>query len=66
MLINNNTQIPIEVGILDQELRNIIRIYKIAPGDSQPAPVELAYTSRFVVQPDRESTSGRAVAAIYG
>ncbi|KAF8453095.1 hypothetical protein BGX38DRAFT_1249760 [Terfezia claveryi] len=52
MLISNNTQISIELGILDKELRNIIKIYKIAPGDSQPAPIELAYTNNFVVRPD--------------
>lgn len=61
MLISNNTQIPIELGILDQELRNIIKIYKIAPGDSQPAPIELAYTNNFVVRPDRKSTFGPVV-----
>lgn len=53
MLISNNTQIPIELGIRDRELK-IIKIYKIAPGESQPTPVELAYTHNFVVRPDRE------------
>lgn len=55
MLVCNNTQIPIELGILDQELKNITKIYKIPPGESQPAPVELAFSHSYLVRPDRES-----------
>ena len=54
LLLSNNTQIPIELGILDLEYRNIIKIYQIAPGESQPAPIELAYSHSYVVRPDRE------------
>ncbi|KAI5810307.1 hypothetical protein DFH27DRAFT_185031 [Peziza echinospora] len=52
MLLSNNTQIPIELGMLDNEMRNITKIYKIAPGESQPAPIEFAYTQKFLVRPD--------------
>lgn len=55
MLICNNTQIPIELGILDHEFTSITKIYKIPPGESQPAPVELAYSHSYLVRPDRES-----------
>ena len=53
LLVCNNTQIPIELGILDSGLQNVTRIYKIAPGESQPAPVELAYSNSYIIRPDR-------------
>ncbi|KAK6541287.1 hypothetical protein TWF694_008645 [Orbilia ellipsospora] len=51
-LIENNTQIPIELGILDSGRNHIARLYKIKPGDARPFPVESAFYSAAVVRPD--------------
>jgi vacuolar protein sorting-associated protein 13A/C len=51
-LIENNTQIPIEMGILDSQGTHLIKVYKILPGEGQPAPVETAYYQDLVVRPD--------------
>ncbi|PWW77256.1 DUF1162-domain-containing protein [Tuber magnatum] len=52
LTIENNTQIPVEIGVLDIEGQNIVRVYKILPGESQPAPIEAAYRQSVVVRPD--------------
>lgn len=52
LLVKNNTQIPIELGVLDLQSQNIVRVYKVSPGGNQPAPIEAAYTHGFVVRPD--------------
>ncbi|KAF8254179.1 hypothetical protein K440DRAFT_652243 [Wilcoxina mikolae CBS 423.85] len=51
-LIENNTQIPVEMGILDPQRTHLIKVYKIVPGESQPAPVEAAYHQAVVIRPD--------------
>jgi vacuolar protein sorting-associated protein 13A/C len=51
-LIENNTQIPVEMGILDRQGKHLIKVYKILPGESQPAPVEAAYHQAVVIRPD--------------
>ncbi|TGZ78721.1 hypothetical protein EX30DRAFT_322121 [Ascodesmis nigricans] len=51
-LVENRSQIPVELGVLDSTGRNIIRIYKILPGESQPTPIQLTYDSPVVVRPD--------------
>ncbi|KAK6533217.1 hypothetical protein TWF281_007367 [Arthrobotrys megalospora] len=52
LLVENNTQIPIELGILDSGRAHIARIYKIKPGGAHPFPVEAAFYSSAVVRPD--------------
>jgi len=54
LIIENNTQIPVEIGVLDIEAQNTVRVYKILPGESQPAPIEAAYHQSVVVRPDGE------------
>lgn len=51
--IENNTLIPIEMGVLDAEAGNLLRIEKILPGESRPAPVELVYTKSLLVRPNQ-------------
>ncbi|KAF3086913.1 hypothetical protein TWF102_010860 [Orbilia oligospora] len=52
LLVENNTQIPIELGILDSGRTHVARIYKIKPGGAHPFPVEAAFYSSAVVRPD--------------
>lgn len=53
LLVENNTQIPIELGIYDPEARHILKIEKVAPGDARPAPVGAAYMHSILVRPDQ-------------
>ena len=53
LLVENNTQIPVEVGVLDPEAGNILKIEKIAPGDGRPAPVGAAYMHSLIIRPDQ-------------
>jgi vacuolar protein sorting-associated protein 13A/C len=53
LLVENNTQIPIEIGIYDPEEGHLLKIEKIAPGDARPAPVGAAYKQSIVVRPDQ-------------
>jgi vacuolar protein sorting-associated protein 13A/C len=53
LLIENNTQIPVEMGVLDPEAGNILKIEKIAPGDGRPAPVGAAYMHSLIIRPDQ-------------
>ncbi|PNS16408.1 Vacuolar protein sorting-associated protein 13 [Sphaceloma murrayae] len=52
LLVENNTQVPIEIGVLDTAEGHLSKIDKIAPGDSRPAPVGAAYMHCLVVRPD--------------
>ncbi|KAL7273138.1 Vacuolar protein sorting-associated protein 13 [Rhizina undulata] len=52
MTFENSTQIPVELGILDPTGNHIERIYKILPGESQPAPIEASYHQSVVLRPD--------------
>jgi vacuolar protein sorting-associated protein 13A/C len=40
------------MGILDPQGTHLIKVYKIVPGESQPAPVEAAYHQAVVIRPD--------------
>ncbi|KAI9821337.1 MAG: hypothetical protein M1826_000708 [Phylliscum demangeonii] len=53
MLLENNTQIPIEIGVIDVESRHLLKIEKVEPGDSRPAPVGAAYMHSLLVRPDQ-------------
>ncbi|KAF3939918.1 hypothetical protein ABW19_dt0203018 [Dactylella cylindrospora] len=61
-LVENNTQIPIELGILDSSREHVAKLYKIKPGDAHPLPVEAAFYSSAVVRPDGDSD----LSSLYG
>jgi vacuolar protein sorting-associated protein 13A/C len=52
LLVENETQIPVELGIYDVQKDNLLKIEKIAPGESRPAPVGAAYLKSLLVRPD--------------
>lgn len=52
LLVENATQIPVELGIYDVKEGHLLKIEKIAPGDSRPAPVGAVYEKRVLVRPD--------------
>lgn len=53
LLVENKTQIPVEVGIYSPEEGHILKIEKIAPGESRPAPVGAAYMHSLILRPDQ-------------
>ncbi|KAK8195152.1 uncharacterized protein BKA78DRAFT_351066 [Phyllosticta capitalensis] len=53
LLVENNTQIPVEVGVFSPEEGHLLKIEKIAPGDARPAPVGAAFMHSLVVRPDQ-------------
>jgi vacuolar protein sorting-associated protein 13A/C len=53
LLVENNTHIPIDVGVFDTEEGHILKIERIEPGDARPAPVGSAYKHSLIVRPDQ-------------
>ena len=53
LLVENNTQIPIELGIFSPEEGHLLKIEKILPGEARPAPVGAAFKHSLVVRPDQ-------------
>lgn len=53
LVIENKTQIPIEMGIYSPDDRHLLKIEKILPGDCRPAPVGAAYMHSVVIRPDQ-------------
>lgn len=53
LVIENNTQIPVEMGIYSPSEGHLLKIEKILPGDARPAPVGAAYMHSVVVRPDQ-------------
>jgi len=53
LLIENHTQIPIELGVYSPDDGHLLKIEKVAPGESRPAPVGAAYMHSLVVRPDQ-------------
>jgi vacuolar protein sorting-associated protein 13A/C len=53
LVVENNTQIPVELGIYSPEEGHLLKIEKIAPGEARPAPVGAAYMHSLVVRPDQ-------------
>ncbi|KAI4916402.1 uncharacterized protein J4E92_009320 [Alternaria infectoria] len=53
MLVENNTQIPIELGMYSPEDGHLLKIDKIAPGDARPAPVGACFMHSIVIRPDQ-------------
>lgn len=52
LLVQNDTQIPVELGVFDAQEGDLLKIEKIAPGESRPAPVGAAYLKSLLVRPD--------------
>lgn len=52
LLIENATEIPVELGVYDMQEGHLLKIEKIAPGESRPAPVGAAYTKAALIRPD--------------
>ncbi|KAI1995793.1 Vacuolar protein sorting-associated protein 13 [Ophidiomyces ophidiicola] len=53
LLVENKTQIPLEIGVYSPEDGHLLKIEKIAPGDSRPAPVGAAFMRSLLVRPDQ-------------
>jgi vacuolar protein sorting-associated protein 13A/C len=53
LLVENSTQIPVEIGVFNVEQGHLLKIEKIAPGESRPAPVGAAFLHSLLVRPDQ-------------
>ncbi|RDW68381.1 hypothetical protein BP5796_09038 [Coleophoma crateriformis] len=53
LLVENQTQIPVELGVFDAQEGHLLKIEKIAPGESRPAPVGAAFMKSLLVRPDQ-------------
>jgi vacuolar protein sorting-associated protein 13A/C len=53
LLVENKTQIPVELGVFDAQEGHLLKIEKIAPGESRPAPVGAAFVKQLLVRPDQ-------------
>lgn len=53
LVVENRTQIPIEVGVFSPEEGDLLKIEKIAPGEARPAPVGAAFVHSLVLRPDQ-------------
>ena len=53
LLLENKTQIPIEIGVFDVNNGHLSKIEKVPPGESRPAPVGAAYMHSILVRPDQ-------------
>ncbi|KAK3385903.1 hypothetical protein B0H63DRAFT_473802 [Podospora didyma] len=52
LTVENNTDIPVELGVYDAHEGHLLKIEKIAPGESRPAPVGAVYLKSLLVRPD--------------
>ncbi|AEO58474.1 hypothetical protein MYCTH_2305828 [Thermothelomyces thermophilus ATCC 42464] len=52
LLVENETDLPVELGVYDAHDGHLLKIEKIAPGESRPAPVGAAYLKSLLVRPD--------------
>lgn len=52
LVVENATEIPVELGVYDAQDGHLLKIDKIAPGDSRPAPVGVAYEKAALIRPD--------------
>ena len=53
LLVENNTQIPIEVGVFSPDDGTLLKIEQVPPGEGRPAPVGAAFVHSLVVRPDQ-------------
>lgn len=51
--VENNTQIPIEIGVYSPDEGHLLKVEKIAPGEARPSPVGAAFMHALVVRPDQ-------------
>ncbi|KAK1753207.1 putative vacuolar protein sorting-associated protein [Echria macrotheca] len=52
LLVENETDIPVELGVYDAREGHLLKIEKIAPGEARPAPVGAVYLKSLLVRPD--------------
>ncbi|XWX01808.1 hypothetical protein V2A60_009837 [Cordyceps javanica] len=52
LVVENATQIPVELGVYDTQEDQLQKIEKIAPGESRPVPVGAVYKKIALVRPD--------------
>lgn len=52
LLVENQTQIPVELGVYDAPEQSLLKIEKIAPGEARPAPVGAVFEKTLLVRPD--------------
>ncbi|KEF54971.1 uncharacterized protein A1O9_08623 [Exophiala aquamarina CBS 119918] len=53
LLVENKTQIPIEIGVYSPEDGHLLKIEKVPPGEGKPAPVGAAFVHSLVIRPDQ-------------
>ncbi|KAL2866549.1 membrane morphogenesis protein VPS13 [Aspergillus lucknowensis] len=53
LLVENNTQIPVELGVFNPQDGHLLKIEKILPGAARPAPVGASYMHSIVIRPDQ-------------
>ena len=53
LVVENNTQIPVEIGVFSPEEGHLLKVEKIAPGDARPSPIGAAFMHSLVVRPDQ-------------
>ncbi|OQO13215.1 hypothetical protein B0A48_01443 [Cryoendolithus antarcticus] len=53
LLVENHTQIPLELGVYSPDEGHLLKIEKIAPGEARPAPVGAAFMHSLVLRPDQ-------------
>ena len=51
--VENQTQIPVEIGVFSPEEGHLLKIEKIPPGEARPAPVGACFMHSLVVRPDQ-------------
>lgn len=52
LLVENHTQIPVELGVYDAPTETLQKIEKIAPGEARPAPVGAVFEKNLLIRPD--------------
>ncbi len=53
LLVENKTQIPIELGVFSPEEGHLLKIEKIPPDEARPAPVGACFMHSLVIRPDQ-------------
>lgn len=53
LTVENNTQIPIEIGVYSPDEGHLLKVEKIAPGEARPSPVGAAFMHALVFRPDQ-------------
>jgi len=51
MLVENHTQIPVELGVYSPDDGHLLKIERIAPGEARPSPVGAAFMHSLVLRP---------------